>query len=131
MRAPAASRVRSAAIASLLCNLVVPASGCTQDEPEPVVRPNFVLIAVDTLRADRLGYAGHAGAHGAPLDPLLRLGPDGRSAPGRAAGFEDAVGRAAGLGFPAVMAHWPRRDGIYAGSESVLDEVASRLPGLR
>jgi hypothetical protein len=26
-----------------------------------------------------------------------------------------------------VISHWPRSSGIYAGSESVLDEVAERL----
>lgn len=41
--------------------------------------------------------------------------------------WEDAVGRAAGLGFTDVVTHWPRRDGIYSGSESVLAEVASRF----
>ncbi len=43
------------------------------------------------------------------------------------AAFDDAVGRAADLGFTDVISHWPRSTGIYAGSESVLDEVASRL----
>ena len=32
-----------------------------------------------------------------------------------AAAYEDAVGRAASLGFTDVVAHWPREDGIYAG----------------
>ena len=41
--------------------------------------------------------------------------------------FDDAVGRAAELGFTDVISHWPRADGIYAGSESVLDEVAARM----
>lgn len=45
--------------------------------------------------------------------------------------FEDAVGRAAELGFTDVMVHWPRADGIYAGSESVLEEAAARLAALR
>jgi alkanesulfonate monooxygenase SsuD/methylene tetrahydromethanopterin reductase-like flavin-dependent oxidoreductase (luciferase family) len=45
--------------------------------------------------------------------------------------FEDAVGRAAELGFTDVVSHWPREHGLYAGDESVLDEVAARLPGLR
>jgi hypothetical protein len=45
--------------------------------------------------------------------------------------FEDAVGRARELGFTDVVTHWPRRDGIYAGSETVLEEVASRLDALR
>ncbi|KQQ95628.1 luciferase [Leifsonia sp. Leaf325] len=41
--------------------------------------------------------------------------------------FEDAVGRASELGFTDFMTHWPRENGLYAGSEAVLDEVASRL----
>jgi alkanesulfonate monooxygenase SsuD/methylene tetrahydromethanopterin reductase-like flavin-dependent oxidoreductase (luciferase family) len=39
--------------------------------------------------------------------------------------FAEAVGRADELGFTDVITHWPRPDGIYAGSESVLDAVAS------
>ncbi len=45
--------------------------------------------------------------------------------------FEELVGRAADLGFTDVIAHWPRATGIYAGDESVLHEVASRLPAYR
>lgn len=41
--------------------------------------------------------------------------------------FEDAVGRAEELGFTDVISHWPRAEGIYAGSEEVLVEVASRF----
>lgn len=41
--------------------------------------------------------------------------------------WEDAVGRAGELGFTAVVTHWPRTDGVYAGGEEVLIEVASRL----
>jgi len=44
-----------------------------------------------------------------------------------AAAYEDAVGRAASLGFTDVVAHWPREEGIYAGKESVLDEIAGML----
>ena len=39
--------------------------------------------------------------------------------------------RAAALGFTDVVVHWPRADGIYAGSEAVLEEMATRLPELR
>ena len=39
--------------------------------------------------------------------------------------------RAAALGFTDVVVHWPRTEGIYAGSEAVLEEVASRLTELR
>ena len=45
--------------------------------------------------------------------------------------FEEMVGRAAGLGFTDVITHWPRRDGPYAGSVAVLEEVAAALPTLR
>ncbi|OJF14614.1 LLM class flavin-dependent oxidoreductase [Couchioplanes caeruleus] len=45
--------------------------------------------------------------------------------------FEDAVGRAAELGFTDVMAHWPRSSSWYAGDEKVLETVAEMLPRLR
>ncbi len=38
--------------------------------------------------------------------------------------FEDAVGRAAELGFTDVITHWPRADGPFAGDLAVLDAVA-------
>ncbi|HEU5473266.1 MAG TPA: LLM class flavin-dependent oxidoreductase [Actinophytocola sp.] len=44
--------------------------------------------------------------------------------------FRDALGRAAALGYTDVVAHWPRPDGYYAGSEAVLERVAAEvLPG--
>lgn len=46
--------------------------------------------------------------------------------------FEDAVGRAAALGFTDVITHWPRAEGVYAGSEEVLEQVATEvIPRLR
>ena len=41
---------------------------------------------------------------------------------------EKVTGRAAELGFTDVVTHWPRPDGVYAGREAVLEEVACRLP---
>lgn len=41
--------------------------------------------------------------------------------------WEDAVGRAADLGFTDVVTHWPRAEGIYAGSEDTLIEAAGRF----
>jgi alkanesulfonate monooxygenase SsuD/methylene tetrahydromethanopterin reductase-like flavin-dependent oxidoreductase (luciferase family) len=38
--------------------------------------------------------------------------------------FDDAVGKAAELGFTDVITHWPRPEGPYAGDESVLEAVA-------
>jgi alkanesulfonate monooxygenase SsuD/methylene tetrahydromethanopterin reductase-like flavin-dependent oxidoreductase (luciferase family) len=39
----------------------------------------------------------------------------------------EARERAAELGFTDVISHWPRRWGVYAGSEGVLDELAAVL----
>jgi alkanesulfonate monooxygenase SsuD/methylene tetrahydromethanopterin reductase-like flavin-dependent oxidoreductase (luciferase family) len=39
----------------------------------------------------------------------------------------EGVERAADLGFTDVVVHWPRAEGIYAGSEDVLTEGLSRL----
>ena len=41
--------------------------------------------------------------------------------------FEELSGRAEELGFTDVISHWPRRDGIYVGSEDVLVEIATRF----
>ena len=41
--------------------------------------------------------------------------------------FDEAVGRAAELGYTDIVSHWPREHGLYAGDEAVLDEVAQRL----
>ena len=39
--------------------------------------------------------------------------------------FEDAVGRAAELGFTDVITHWPRPDEPYRGTRETLDAVVS------
>ena len=41
--------------------------------------------------------------------------------------FTDSAGRAEALGFTDVISHWPRADGLYAGDEDVLYEVAARF----
>jgi alkanesulfonate monooxygenase SsuD/methylene tetrahydromethanopterin reductase-like flavin-dependent oxidoreductase (luciferase family) len=41
--------------------------------------------------------------------------------------FEEMVGRAEGLGFTDVITHWPRVEEPYAGSVSVLEDVASAV----
>lgn len=61
------------------------------------------------------------------LDRHLSLDSGGSYSLQSIGAFDDAVGRAAELGFTDVISHWPRPDGIYAGSETVLDEVAARL----
>lgn len=61
------------------------------------------------------------------LDRYLSLDSGGSYSLQSVGAFDDAVGRAAELGFTDVISHWPRPDGIYAGQESVLDEVAARF----
>lgn len=71
---------------------------------------------------------------GAPREPLRRyLSIDG--APVFALESVDVlvegVERAAALGYTDLVLHWPRDEGVYAGSEAVLEEAASRLAELR
>jgi alkanesulfonate monooxygenase SsuD/methylene tetrahydromethanopterin reductase-like flavin-dependent oxidoreductase (luciferase family) len=66
-----------------------------------------------------------------PLDRYLSLDGAPRFALESVDLFEDMVGRARELGFSDVITHWPRAEGVYAGSEATLDEVASRLAALR
>ncbi|MBC7761287.1 MAG: LLM class flavin-dependent oxidoreductase, partial [Candidatus Saccharibacteria bacterium] len=87
--------------------------------------------SVATL-AGRLDDAGERrGRDAASIDRYLSIDSGGQFALQSASSFDDIVGRAAALGFTDVIAHWPRAQGIYAGSDSVLDEVAGLLPGLR
>lgn len=44
--------------------------------------------------------------------------------------FVDGLGRAAALGFTDVVVHWPRTEGVYAGREAVLDDVADLIATL-
>jgi hypothetical protein len=68
---------------------------------------------------------------GKPFDRYLSLDSQ-RYSLSSAAAFEDTVGRAAELGFTDVITHWPRAEGVYAGSEAVLEEVAAEvIPRLR
>jgi alkanesulfonate monooxygenase SsuD/methylene tetrahydromethanopterin reductase-like flavin-dependent oxidoreductase (luciferase family) len=66
-----------------------------------------------------------------PLDRYLSLDGAPRFSLESVDLFEDMVGRARELGFSDVITHWPRAEGVYAGSEATLDEVASRLAALR
>ena len=46
--------------------------------------------------------------------------------------FRDVLGKAGELGFTDVTVHWPRHDGIFAGSEEMLERVAEEvLPEVR
>jgi alkanesulfonate monooxygenase SsuD/methylene tetrahydromethanopterin reductase-like flavin-dependent oxidoreductase (luciferase family) len=61
------------------------------------------------------------------IDRYLSLDSAGQLALESVDAWEDAVGRASALGFTDVVCHWPRAEGVYAGREEVLIEVASRL----
>jgi len=39
--------------------------------------------------------------------------------------LRDVIGRAEHLGFAEIVVHWPRPDGVYAGDERVLEQVAT------
>ncbi|MGA1838495.1 LLM class flavin-dependent oxidoreductase [Herbiconiux sp. 11R-BC] len=71
-----------------------------------------------------------AGRHPATIDRYLSLDSGQRFSFESASALEDLAGRAADLGFTDVISHWPRRDGIYAGSEDVLVEAAGRIRSL-
>jgi len=47
---------------------------CTKPAPAPAVRPNVVLVTIDTLRADRVGCYGYAPAATPTLDGLAARG---------------------------------------------------------
>ena len=64
---------------------------------------------------------------GRRVQRLLNLDSEARYSLESIDSYEDAAGRAAELGFDEVISHWPRREGIYAGDDDVLYEVASRF----
>ena len=87
--------------------------------------------SVATLAGRLDDAAEHAGRDATSIDRYLSIDSGGTFALSSVDAFEDLAGRAAALGFTDLIAHWPRESGIYAGSESVLEEVAARLPVLR
>lgn len=68
-----------------------------------------------------------AGRESRTLDRYLSLDSGGLFSLESVARFDDMVGRAEELGFTDVISHWPRAEGIYAGDDEVLYEVASRF----
>jgi alkanesulfonate monooxygenase SsuD/methylene tetrahydromethanopterin reductase-like flavin-dependent oxidoreductase (luciferase family) len=79
-------------------------------------------------------FEGALTAAGRPLDAMdryLNLDTSPIYSMSSVAAFEDAVGRAAELGFTDVITHWPRQSSWYAGDEKVLEAVAAELPRLR
>jgi len=68
-----------------------------------------------------------AGRDPATIDRYLSLDAEDRYSLSSVGAFDDMTGRAAELGFTDVISHWPRTEGIYAGSEDVLEEIAARI----
>jgi len=66
-----------------------------------------------------------------PVDRYLNLDGAPVFSLSSAQTMSEGVERAASLGFTDVVVHWPRAEGVYAGSESVLEEVASGLASLQ
>ena len=91
------------------------------------VRGDDWWVAVAGLVARLEDAAGEAGRDPSTIDRYLALDMNGTFSMSSVTAFEDQVARAAGLGFTDVISHWPRPEGIYAGSEDVLLEVAARL----
>ena len=68
---------------------------------------------------------------GRPFDRYLAL-DSARYSLSSPDAFEDVVSRAAALGFTDVITHWPRAEGVYAGSEDTLETIATDvIPRLR
>jgi len=86
-------------------------------------------VAALAARLDEAAAA--SGRDPASIDRYLSLDSGGSFSLASIGAFEDAAGRAAELGFTDVVAHWPRREGIYAGSLAVLDDVAALIAGRR
>jgi alkanesulfonate monooxygenase SsuD/methylene tetrahydromethanopterin reductase-like flavin-dependent oxidoreductase (luciferase family) len=90
----------------------------------------WALIADLSARVDSALEA--AGRAPASLARYLNLDSAPTFSLTSAAAFEDAVGRAAALGFTDVITHWPRGDQPYQGTRDVLEQVATEvIPGLR
>jgi alkanesulfonate monooxygenase SsuD/methylene tetrahydromethanopterin reductase-like flavin-dependent oxidoreductase (luciferase family) len=86
-------------------------------------------VAELSLRLDEA--CADAGRDPESMSRTLSLDAESRYSLESANAFEDAAGCAADYGYTDIVSHWPRANGIYAGDESVLDEVAARLPSLR
>lgn len=76
--------------------------------------------------------AAAAGRDLATVDRYLNLGSMPEYVLTSVEQFRDMLGRAEALGFTDVTVPWPRHDGIYAGSEKLVEDIAAEvLPALR
>ncbi len=90
----------------------------------------WALVAGHSRRVDEALEA--AGRQASGFGRYLNLDSAPTFSLTSAAVFEDAVGRAADLGFTDVITHWPRATEPFRGTRDVLDVVASDvIPRLR
>ncbi|MFB2582250.1 LLM class flavin-dependent oxidoreductase [Herbiconiux sp. P15] len=61
------------------------------------------------------------------VDRYLSLDSGGLFSFESADAYEDSCGRAEALGFTDVISHWPRAEGIYAGTQAVFEEAVARV----
>ncbi len=85
---------------------------------------------VEVLARRMDGVLAEAGRDPASLRRYLSADSPGMALTSRDH-FADVVGRARDLGFTDVVTHWPRAQGVWAGDERVLEQVAADLDGLR
>jgi len=115
---------RSVALAARLGDGWV-TTGVPSDNPQDWWRSVGELIRRFT------GELTAAGRDPAGVPSYLSLDASGVYSLSSAAVLADAAGRAGELGFTDVITHWPRPDGPYAGSESVLETAAAQLLSTR
>ncbi|MEU5690952.1 LLM class flavin-dependent oxidoreductase [Actinosynnema sp. NPDC020468] len=98
-----------------------PAAGASADAVEAWWRGVSAI-------ADRMdGELHRIGRHRHTLDRHLNLDSAPLYSMTSLEHFQDALGRARDLGFTDAVTHWPRADGVYAGRETVLEQVAAEV----
>jgi alkanesulfonate monooxygenase SsuD/methylene tetrahydromethanopterin reductase-like flavin-dependent oxidoreductase (luciferase family) len=79
--------------------------------PDAVNRLDQALVAAGREPGDVERYLSVDASGAFALDSVEQL--------------RDVLGRARELGFAEVVVHWPRPDGVYAGDERILEQVAT------
>jgi alkanesulfonate monooxygenase SsuD/methylene tetrahydromethanopterin reductase-like flavin-dependent oxidoreductase (luciferase family) len=98
--------------------------------PEGVEEAGPWWDGVATLAGRMDDALSGAGREPATLRRYLSADSPGMALASRAH-FAEVVGRARELGFTDVVTHWPRAEGVWAGDEAVLEQVAGDLEQLR
>ena len=116
----AADGPKALALAVRIADGWVTTAGSADDAESWWRRAGELIRRLDDACAD-------TGRDPSTITRTILLDDEGRYALSSIDAFDDAVGRATELGYTDVVTHWPREQGLYAGDEAVLDEVAQRL----